>query len=555
LGSTINERIIEEARKYRTKREFEEKDSFLYHLAHKRKVMDRCTWFVSPARKWTQETCFAEAQKYHLLYDFRHQSASAYVIARRNGWLKEYTWLQELPKTAWNKKWNHETCFAEAQKYKTKGEFGKKAGGAYDVARKNGWLAEYTWFPDFTDSDAQVDSVYCYKFEEFHSIYVGRTLMYRQHLRDVEHHIMAEDTVLRFASMNNCPIPKMDILEENLTVEQGRIREDFWRRHYEAQEWNVLNIGATGAGKGSTGNLGFGKWDFETVYNIALNFESASQLNKAYPYLYSLSRNKGWIKDFYWFRGMEIRSEKRTTYTEEYCRTEAHKYKTRTEFRKANRGVYEKAKKAGWLVQYDWLDYNVGKDWTYEACYAEAQKYTTIGDFMEGSYGAYDKSKQNGWFKDYTWLKKRPKSNIKWTREAVFELAKECHSVTELRRRSSAAENKARKNGWLKEFTWFTLDQKPPKYWNKERCEFEARKYKTLKEFRKNCCGAFARAKANGWLEDYSWLTKKTFWTDDSCKIEASKYKNRSEFKKGAPGAFEYAKKKNLLSTLFSKEP
>ena len=42
--------------------------------------------------------------------------------------------------------WTKERVFEETRKYKTKWEFCKNASGANDAARRNGWLAEITWF-------------------------------------------------------------------------------------------------------------------------------------------------------------------------------------------------------------------------------------------------------------------------------------------------------------------------------------------------------------------------------------------------------------------------
>ena len=45
-----------------------------------------------------------------------------------------------------NGKWNRKTCYEEAKKYKTRNEFQKRSNSAYNAARRNGWLDDYTWF-------------------------------------------------------------------------------------------------------------------------------------------------------------------------------------------------------------------------------------------------------------------------------------------------------------------------------------------------------------------------------------------------------------------------
>lgn len=42
--------------------------------------------------------------------------------------------------------WTKEKVFEEARRYQTRKEFFKGCSGAYNVARKNGWLSEMDWF-------------------------------------------------------------------------------------------------------------------------------------------------------------------------------------------------------------------------------------------------------------------------------------------------------------------------------------------------------------------------------------------------------------------------
>lgn len=92
--------------------------------------------------KWTYETCYAEAKKYEYAKDFQ-KSRSAYNIARKNGWLKDYVWLKTSRKDNY---WNETTCRQEAEKYSSRNEFRVNAGTAYRYAMNNGWINDYIWF-------------------------------------------------------------------------------------------------------------------------------------------------------------------------------------------------------------------------------------------------------------------------------------------------------------------------------------------------------------------------------------------------------------------------
>ena len=324
------------------------------------------------------------------------------MVARKRDWLHEYTWLIKEPVEPYNKKWKYDTCYAEAKKYKTRSAFNKGCSGAYDVARRNGWLVDYTWMPDLTESDAKVDSVYCYLFEEQNAAYVGRTLMYRQHIRDLEHGNYENDAVYRFAHKHSCDIPKMIIIEENLTIQQGREREDYWRKYYELKGYFMLNKAVTGIKSGSIGSLASAKWTFEKAYKIAQAFQTVNDMCEEFEYLYKISKVRGWLEKFDWFRGKEIKIEKQTKWTENVCREEALKYKSRKDFRKYCKGAYDKAKECGWLEGYTWLSYPKPlSEWDYDSCKEEASKYFNKFEFQKHSYSAYKSSLKNGWLDEF----------------------------------------------------------------------------------------------------------------------------------------------------------
>ena len=94
-----------------------------------------------PNGYWTKERCHDEAKRFNSRAEFSKECGVAYNVAKKNGWLDDYTWFNKL----WGK-WNYEACYDEAKKYNTRESFRKKAGGAYYAAWKNKWLNDYTWF-------------------------------------------------------------------------------------------------------------------------------------------------------------------------------------------------------------------------------------------------------------------------------------------------------------------------------------------------------------------------------------------------------------------------
>lgn len=88
--------------------------------------------------KWTYETCYIEAKKYTSRGEFCKNCNGGYKRALRQGWLDEYTWFKPI----WGK-WTKEACREEAKKYPTSSDFQKYASGAFDKAWNKGWLVEF----------------------------------------------------------------------------------------------------------------------------------------------------------------------------------------------------------------------------------------------------------------------------------------------------------------------------------------------------------------------------------------------------------------------------
>ena len=100
------------------------------------------TWFSRPEnknKKWNEETCREESKKYRNRKAFADGCNRAYTIALKNGWLDDYTWLEQSRKPRGY--WTEERCYEEAMKYISRTDFSTGSRGAYNVARRNGWLS------------------------------------------------------------------------------------------------------------------------------------------------------------------------------------------------------------------------------------------------------------------------------------------------------------------------------------------------------------------------------------------------------------------------------
>lgn len=281
----------EEALKYNTIKEFEKGCPSGYNWAKKNGWLYE--WFESQIKEsgyWDiYENVYNEALKYKTLEEFSKNSPNACNHAYSHEWIYSFTWLERKQKP--NGYWDiYENVYNEALKYKTVGEFQKYAAGAYDATfRHDGWIDTFTWFERAKNPFSnEMDSVYAYFFTELNAVYVGRTI--NTNNRNKEHH--TRGTVFNFAKANNIDVPLMTILESNLSLDDGLIKEDFYVQKYRNEGWNVLNIAKTGKRSGSIGGIGH-KWNKdEDIINEGKKYSSRWDFHEKNRYVYEKAKQR-----------------------------------------------------------------------------------------------------------------------------------------------------------------------------------------------------------------------------------------------------------------------
>ncbi|WP_367971659.1 GIY-YIG nuclease family protein [Vibrio scophthalmi] len=142
--------------------------------------------------------------------------------------------------------------------------------------------------------------------------------------------------------------------------------------------------------------------------------------------------------------------------------------------------------------------------WDKEACEVEALKYTTRSDFSKGASGAYDSAKKNKWLEDicnHMTSVQRPTGY--WNKERCYEAALLYNTRTEFNLNNKSAYSSARNNGWLDEIcSHMKSNRKPRGHWQiKENCRQEALKYSSKMEFKAKSSAAYSSSVKNGWLD------------------------------------------------------
>lgn len=92
-----------------------------------------------------KEHCIEEALKYKTRKEFREAAGKCYQICKKNGWLEEFTWLETNGKHPYGWYDVYEHCEEEAKKYKTLKEFTAANPTCVMKSREHGWLEKFTW--------------------------------------------------------------------------------------------------------------------------------------------------------------------------------------------------------------------------------------------------------------------------------------------------------------------------------------------------------------------------------------------------------------------------
>ena len=100
----------------------------------------------------------------------------------------------------------------------------------------------------------KIDNIYIYLWEEFKTVYIGRTINPKG--RHYAHKHRKTESTYQFSSEHGVEHPKMIILENDLTIEEGVEREKYWIDYYRNNNnYVVLNKSCGGQIGGKKTNL------------------------------------------------------------------------------------------------------------------------------------------------------------------------------------------------------------------------------------------------------------------------------------------------------------
>lgn len=374
----IKENCLEEAKKYSTRTEFARKNPTAYSHTRKNGWLDDCTNLKSgfyarseaksKPRKWiNKETICAAAKECDSISEFQKKCPGAYVIAKeegylyelfeskkhdrtyerfleiarncttksqveekdasivqmatKKGWWKDCPWIPE--KSYSPRKWTDEARWDAALQCKTRSEYYERFNGAWNYDNEHNLLDRYTHFikpvHEGRDPNAEDYVIYAYKDYINKVVYWGLTYDERKQRRHWEHlygrrgkdGTTIYDAVASYWQSIGLPLPDPIYVMEGLHINDVGYYEGWYIDHSKEDGWKVLNI----APAGSTGGARV-KWTYDTTFEEAHKYQTRSEFKKGNsPAYYKALRTLNefgipWIDTFYWLRDShDVRSE------------------------------------------------------------------------------------------------------------------------------------------------------------------------------------------------------------------------------------------------------
>ena len=326
---------------------------------------------------WTKEKVFEESKKYKTRKEFSNNSKYAYLVAWKNKWLDDMVWISNTLQ-----KWNKESVINESKKYKTRSDFERGSGSAYHFARLHNLLDEMTWLNRPEKINGFIYCVYVYIDEENKVAYVGLTK--NKNDRHYSHSNLIENKlspVYKYFTNIGKDVPNPKYLEDNISCDEAREKEDYWRRWYSDNGYFMLNKGKTGSKCGSLGGISL-KWSKKKVFEESKKYTSKKDFELGCRTAYHKAWKNNWLKDMYW---LKYRNE---YFTDEVVIEKSKEYKFVGDFKKYSKKEYSYAVRHKLLEKMTWLQSKI-KKWTKEEVIEESKKYKTKMELYRGNNSAY----------------------------------------------------------------------------------------------------------------------------------------------------------------------
>lgn len=288
------------------------------------------------------------------------------------------------------------------------------------------------------------------------------------------------------------------------------------------------------------------KWTYLACKEAALIYKTRGEFNKNSPTAYNVARKNKWFDDICSHMISPKKPMKYWAY--ENCKEEALKYNTKKDFRQYSSSAYQTSKRRKFLKDicqhmvplgnikekivyvYEFSDNHAYIGIT---CNSNKRHSEHITDIKSPIYKHIYKTNlipikkilSNGYinyieaqkleafyvneYKNNKWIILNKKktgalggNKVFWTYEKCKEEALKYDKKSDFIFNCQSTYHVILKNNWLNELcSHMSSPQKPAGYWNFKRCQEEALKYLTKKDFSKNSSSAYGAASRNFWIK------------------------------------------------------
>jgi superfamily II DNA or RNA helicase len=192
-------------------------------------------------------------------------------------------------------------------------------------------------------------------------------------------------------------------------------------------------------------------WNLEKCKVEALKYNTKREWSIFSGSSYNSAKRNGWLESC--CSHMEEKRKPNGHWTLENCKAEALKYKTRNEWCTKGSGSYTSAQKNGWIEECSLHmveQQKPGGYWSLEICKAEALKYKSKTEWHKANPYSYGYARRNGWLESCcSHMKETKKPNGYWTLERCKEEAMKFKSTRQWQKNHAASYGAAYRAGWL----------------------------------------------------------------------------------------------------------
>lgn len=540
-------RLAKIAKKYTARNDFHLHDDAAYRAAQARGLLDEICrhmeYQVLPRNYWTKERIIEEARKYKTRSEFMKSAGGAWGRAQVEGWLDEVCTHMEVVDHGWlhciyaitNKRLNKAYIGLTRQAFDVRMDQHKSSRNTTNSALISG------------ESDTQFEQLtpYAYTVNDIgdkEKEFIERYTSAGWEVLNSQLQIGKVGTQTRW-NYQRCSE------EADKYSTRAEFRRQSPKAYNAAKRHGYLEELCVHMAEKRKPN---GYWTKERCLEEAAKFETRQEFNNTPAYQAAI-RN-GWLDEV--MQHLPIIRRSIESWTKEECSEEALRYTNRSDFSSESHGAYTAAKQKGWLN--DICGHMASENrpvWDFNACQQEALKYDTRNEFKRENSGAYSAARRAGWLNDicnHMSLKTKPVGY--WTVELCAEEALKFTSKEEFRKHAGGAYSASRKGGWLEQIcVHMQSDRVPRGHWNNiENCRQAALDCTTRSGFKSTYRGAYRSAEKNNWLDDICSHMEEirkpnNYWTKQRCAKEALKYQSRTEFNRGSNGAYAAAAKQGWI--------